>query len=672
MNSLPAAFFLFRTIRRFCMLISCHHIKKAFGTDQIIKDAVLTVDTHEKMAVVGVNGAGKTTLLRMIIGELQPDEGQVVIARDASVGYLAQQNMTEGELTIYEEVAKVRRDIFQAEEKIRDLELAMKHASGSELSSLMEQYHRLITWFEQNNGYAVRSEITGILKGLGFSEEDFSRKSDTLSGGQKTRVALGRLLLSSPDVILLDEPTNHLDMHSIAWLENYLVNYKGAVVIVSHDRYFMDKIVSKIVEIDHGDVMTFRGNYSQYAEQKKQLRKAQRSAWLNQQQQIRHQEEVIARLKSFNREKSIRRAESREKMLDRMERLERPADGNDQIRFCLDPDIESGNDVLHVAHLSKSFDDLVLFKDLNFDVQKRERVAVIGDNGTGKTTLLKIINGMTEADAGEIRLGTNVLTGYYDQEHQVLHDEKTLFDELHDEYPDLNNTRIRNVLAAFLFTGDDVYKLVHDLSGGERGRLSLAKLMLSGANTLLLDEPTNHLDIESREILEEALKNYTGTVIYVSHDRYFINQTCTRILDLTGQKLLDYIGNYDYYLEKQEQMETVYLNSTKNGKPVSSDTGQEKSPETENAPRSFAAAGSREDWNRKKEEQARERKRRNDLEKTEASIAAYEERDREIDHLLSQPDVFSDIERCMDLTSEKAQISRELETLYERWEELAQ
>ncbi|MDD3797165.1 MAG: ABC-F type ribosomal protection protein [Lachnospiraceae bacterium] len=636
------------------MILACQNITKSFGINEIIKSASFHIEDHEKAAIVGMNGAGKSTLLKIIIGELRADDGEVIITKGKSIGYLAQQQMLTGHHTIYEELLEVKRDVIDMEEKLRTLELDMKHASGKELEQLMETYHRTSLLFEQKNGYAYKSEIVGVLKGLGFTEEDFTMQVDTLSGGQKTRVALGKLLLSNPDIILLDEPTNHLDMNSIAWLETYLLNYRGAVIIVAHDRYFLNRVVTKVIEMDNGNVMTFQGNYSAYAEKKRQLRDTQLKAYLNQQQEIKHQEEVIAKLKSFNREKSIRRAESREKMLDKIEVLERPIELDTEIKLKLEPKITSGNDVLTVENLSKSYAQC-LFSDLNFMIYRGERVAVIGDNGTGKTTLLKIINQLEEADSGRITLGSKVHIGYYDQEHQVLHKEKTLFEELSDAYPNLTNTEIRNILAAFLFTGDDVFKRIADLSGGERGRVSLAKLMLSKANFLILDEPTNHLDITSKEILEEALNRYTGTVLYVSHDRYFINQTATRILDLRNQTLVNYIGNYDYYLEKKDELTAVYAPSA---------------GEDTTCAQTFAS--SREDWERKKEEQARERKRQNDMKKTEQKIQELEARDAAIDELLKKEEIYTDIAECTRLTTEKASLAEELELLYEQWTELAE
>lgn len=635
------------------MILSCQNLCKAFGEREILRQASFHVEEHDKAAIVGINGAGKTTLLRIIIGELAADSGEVTVSRGKTVGYLAQQKMLDGQRTIREELNEAKQDVIDMEERLRSIELEMKHASGSALESLMEQYHRVQTAFEQRDGYGYRSEITGVLKGLGFHEEDFEKRADTLSGGQKTRVALGKLLLSRPDIILLDEPTNHLDMTSVAWLETYLMNYKGTVIIVSHDRYFLNRVVNKVIEIDQGHVTSFSGNYSAYAQKKKQLREIQLKAYLNQQQEIKHQEEVIARLRSFNREKSIRRAESREKLLGKMEVLEKPVEADTEIRLTLEPKVTSGIDVLNVEHLAKAYRE-PLFSDLNFQVRRGEKVAIIGDNGTGKTTLLKIINRMAEADAGRIQLGSKVQIGYYDQEHEVLHSEKTLFEELSDASPNLNNTEVRNILAAFLFTGDDVFKRIRDLSGGEQGRVALAKLMLSKANFLILDEPTNHLDIVSREILEDALARYTGTVLYVSHDRYFINQTATRILDLKNRTLVNYLGNYDYYLEKNEELTELYA-------PAQNVTGSAHAP-----------SASAEDRSRRKEEQARERRRQNELKKNEAAIQQLEERDREIDRLLEQEEIFTDVGRCTELTTEKADITARLEELYEQWEALAE
>ena len=640
------------------MILSCSHISKAFGTDMILNDISFHIEDYEKAAVVGINGAGKSTLLKIIVGELAADQGEVVLAKGKTLGYLAQHQDLTSHRSIYDELLEVKRPVIDMEERIRSLEIEMKHASGAELDQMLDTYTRLNHEFELADGYSYQSEITGVLKGLGFLEEEFSKEISTLSGGQKTRVSLGKLLLSKPDIILLDEPTNHLDMESIAWLETYLLNYKGSVIIVAHDRYFLDRVVTKIIELDNGHGSVFQGNYTAYSEKRAMLRDAQLKAYLNQQQEIRHQEEVIAKLKSFNREKSIKRAESREKMLAKIEVVEKPAEVNDEMRIRLEPNIISGNDVLTVRNLSKSFDSNHLFSGVNMDIQRGERVAIIGNNGTGKTTLLKIINQMLPADSGEITLGTKVHIGYYDQEHQVLHMDKTLFDELQDTYPDLNNTRIRNVLAAFLFTGDDVFKRIKDLSGGERGRVSLAKLMLSNANFLILDEPTNHLDITSKEILENALNQYTGTVLYVSHDRYFINKTATRILELTGETFINYIGNYDYYLEKRELMNSLYVT--------------DPAADITDAVSTSSLSDGKLDWKAQKEEQARLRKKQNELKKTEDEIASLEERDSQLDEQLTDPEISSNVGKLMDIHREKESIQERLDQLYELWETLAE
>lgn len=636
------------------MILSCQNISKSFHEIPVLKNISFHIEDMEKAAVVGINGAGKTTLLRIIVGKLSADEGQVVLSRDKTFGYLSQNAAVDGSRTIYEELLSVKQHLIDTEEKMRETENQMKHASGGLLESLMEKYTALTHRFEIDGGYTYRSELTGVLKGLGFDDQDFTKSVSTLSGGQKTRVALGKLLLLKPDLIILDEPTNHLDMNSITWLETYLLNYKGAVIIVSHDRFFLDKVAGKVIEIDRNKATVFHGNYSDYAVKKEQLRIAAWHAYVNQQREIKHQEEVIEKLRSFNREKSIRRAESREKMLDKIEVMEKPAETKADMHLKLIPRRTSGNDVLEVESLSKAF-DTPLFQNISFQLKRGEHVAIIGDNGTGKTTLLKIINGLLEADSGFFRLGSNVEIGYYDQEHHVLHPEKTLFEEISDEYPFLTNTEIRNVLASFLFTGEDVFKRIQDLSGGERGRVSLAKLMLGNANFLILDEPTNHLDIMSKEILEDAINNYEGTVLYVSHDRYFINRTAGRILDLTCGQILNYIGNYDYYLEKKEAVEAALLPNV----PNSEHPASEKISEV------------KEDWKAQKEELARQRKRENDLKKCEQQISALEERQKAVEGLMSAPENTTDAVKLQELAKEQEEIAARLEGLYELWETLA-
>lgn len=632
------------------MILSCHHIKKSFADRLLFSDISFFVEDREKVALVGANGSGKSTLLKIIMGLTSSDRGEVILAKGKSMGYLAQHQEINKEQSVYDTLLEVKENIIEMENSLRNLELQMKHYKGQHLENLMEQYTKLSHRFEMENGYAFKSEIVGVLKGLGFSEEDFDKSVNTLSGGQKTRLTLGKLLLQKPDILLLDEPTNHLDLNSIRWLETYLINYSGAVLIVSHDRYFLDRIVTKVVGIEDCSGISFLGNYSDFHEKLSMIREAKYKAYVNQQREIKHHEEVILKLKSFNREKSIKRAESREKLLDKIEVLDKPKTEEKGMQLRLSPQLVSGKDVLHIENLSKAFDEQILFENVSFDIRRGEHVAIIGDNGSGKTTLLKILNRLIPADKGKFFLGANVSIGYYDQEHHVLSMEKTIFDEISDAYPDLTNGQIRNVLAAFLFTGDDVFKKISSLSGGERGRVSLAKLMLSKANFLILDEPTNHLDLYSREILENAIRSYEGTILYVSHDRYFINQTATRILDLENRTFVNYIGNYDYYLEKHD-------NGTN---------------EASTNPAVAFDSTNKIDWKSQKEEQARLRKRENDLKKVENEIESLEKENEAIDEQLILEEVFTDVQACIKLNKRREEIENRLADLYEKWELLAQ
>lgn len=638
------------------MILSVSNIHKSFQETPVLQNVSFHIEEYDKAAIVGINGAGKTTLLRIIMGEISADEGIVTLSKGRTIGYLSQHQSVSSENTIYDELLSVKQNIIDIERRMRAAEMQMKAASEEKLAELMETYADLTHAFESANGYAYKSELTGVLKGLGFAEDEFSKPIETLSGGQKTRVALGKLLLLKPDLIILDEPTNHLDMSSITWLETYLLNYSGAVVIVSHDRYFLDRIAGKVIELDNTKATVFIGNYSAYAEKKEQLRIAAYHAYMNQQREIKHQEEVIEKLKSFNREKSIKRAESREKMLSKVDVLDKPVEVRADMHLHLEPRITSGNDVLHIENVSKSFGALTLFENLSFSIRRGEHAAIIGDNGTGKTTILKIINELLSPDTGLIRLGTNVEIGYYDQEHHVLHPEKTLFEEISDDYPMLTNTEIRNTLAAFLFTGDDVFKKIEALSGGERGRLSLAKLMLSESNFLILDEPTNHLDIMSKEILEDAINSYAGTVLYVSHDRYFINKTASRILELHHKTVTEYLGNYEYYMEK------------KNEQPSPSSAKQRS--ETSSGAAAFSAV--KQDWKNRKEEQAAKRKKENELKKCEEMIAALEKRNMEIDEMAALPEYCTNVPKLQELDKERTCNDAELAELYEKWELLSE
>ena len=633
------------------MILQVSNINKYFNDNHILKDVSFHMNEYDKTALVGINGSGKTTLIRIIMNELDKDSGNISLNKGISVGYLPQNAIIDSDATIYEEVLKVKEALMSDEQTLRDMEKEMGDVKGRELEALMEDYHKLEEAFDRAGGYRIASDISGTLKGLGFSEEEFGKPVNTLSGGQKTRVALSKLLVGTPDMIILDEPTNHLDMNSIIWLENYLLNYKGAVLIVSHDRYFLDRIVDHVVELDCGVCTSFTGNYSDYAAKKEIIRVSQLNAYLNQQRDIRHQQEVIEKLRSFNREKSIKRADSRAHMLKKIELIDKPTENNNSMQIVLSPRIESGKNVLDVTDLTKAYDHR-LFSDISFSLRRGDHVAIIGDNGTGKTTILKIINNIVSADSGEIKLGTNVCIGYYDQEHHVLHDDKTIFEEISDDFPTLTNTEIRNMLAAFLFTGDDVFKPIHNLSGGEKGRVSLAKLMLSEANLLILDEPTNHLDITSKEILENALNNYTGTLLYVSHDRYFINRTADRILELNSEGLTEYLGNYDYYLEKKQE-NTTSAGSLK----ISS-----------NNIRNEAAAL---DYKAQKAEAARIKKLNNDLNKLEDKIAQTEQAISEIDAWLNDLSNGTDTAGLIKKQKEKESLDEELLILYDKWEELS-
>ncbi len=641
------------------MILQCSHIDKSFVGETVLSDISFHINEQEKAAIVGVNGSGKSTLIKIIMGQLSADSGDIILSKDTTVGYLAQNQEYASDRTILEEMQDAKPEVGILERKIASLSAQMNEASGKELEALIKQFDQAQHRFDQINGYAYQSELVGVLKGLGFENEDFDKKIASLSGGEKTRVALAKMLLTAPDLIILDEPTNHLDLNAIHWLEGYLAQYNGAVLIVAHDRYFLDKIVSKVIEIRQTKSRVYLGNYTEYTKKRQEILDSLQKQYLNQQAEIKHQEEVIAKLKQFNREKSIKRAESREKMLDKIERIDKPIEENTKMHLLFTPKIQSGNDVLTVKGLSKRFADHVLFENIDFEIKRGEHVAIIGDNGSGKTTILKMINDLLTPDSGTITLGTNVEIGYYDQEHHVLHMEKTLFEEIQDEYPNMTNTEIRNLLAAFLFTEDDVFKQIKSLSGGERGRVSLAKLMLSDANFLILDEPTNHLDIDSKAILENAINHFEGTVLYVSHDRYFINTTAHRILDLTSQTMLNYIGNYDYYLDKKDAMEQAHLQTETKVSDVT-------------ASATATASDTKLSWQQQKEEQARQRKLEKELQAVETEIEELESDNEQIDTELSDPANGNDVAKLQELSKKRAENDARLEELMQRWESLSE
>lgn len=632
------------------MILSCKNIKKSFGVEDILKDVSFFVEDGEKVAVVGVNGAGKTTLFKIITGELAADGGEVVLKKGAKVGYLSQMTELNSDFTVYDEFISVFADLIALEKQLREIEKNMADVDGKQLTDAMSQYARLSHEFEENKGYEYKSRVRGVMKGLGFTEAEFELPIKNLSGGQKTRVSLGKLLLTAPELLLLDEPTNHLDIESVVWLEDYFLrNYSGSVIIISHDRYFLDKTAAKIIEIEHGVSSVYNGNYTYFAYKKEIDREIRLKQYMDQQKIIKKQEQTIRLLKSFNREKSIKRAESREKLLAKIDRIEKPENAPERMRIILEPKITSGNDVLSVVDAEKSFDGEVLFKNVSFEIKRGEIVALIGPNGIGKTTLFKMIMNQTDGQ-GKIKTGANVKIGYYDQEHATLDDEKTIFREISDAEPKLKNLEIRNALAAFVFTGDDVLKTISTLSGGEKGRVALAKMMLGNVNFLMLDEPTNHLDMFSKEILEEALRNYTGTVLYISHDRYFINNTAERIIELTDNGVNSYLGNYDYYIERKTALEAA------SDAPVNN----------------VAEPAAKDEWKRKKEMEAAQRKRLSDLAKTEREISDVEEQIKQADYQLSLEEVYSNYERAQAEHENKVALEQKLDELYQKWDGLSE
>ena len=626
------------------MILSCKNIKMEFGAKTVLENISFTLEEGEKAAIVGVNGAGKTTLLKILTGELSPTGGEISLKKDISVGYMAQLEDINPENTIAEELTSVFARVIAAEEDMRALEREMAGQKGAALERSMEKYARLTHIFESGGGFEYKSRVKGVIAGLGFAK-DAGLSAGLLSGGQKTRLSLGKLLLSSPDLLLLDEPTNHLDIDSVSWLEDaFLSNYRGSVIMISHDRYFLDKLAAKTVEIEGGKSAVYNGNYSYYAYKKELDRETQLKHYMERQKEIKRQEGIIRMYRSFATEKMLIRAKSKEKLLAKVERLDRPEAPPAKMRIVLEPKIQSGNDVLTVNGLSKSFGDFRLFSGVNFEIKRGEAVALIGANGIGKTTLFKILMGEISG-GGSVRKGTNVTMGYFDQERAALDGRSTVFNEISDAYPYLRELEIRNLLAAFVFFGDDVFKEISKLSGGEKGRLALAKIMLGKYNFLLFDEPTNHLDMYSKEILEDAIRGYTGTIFYISHDRYFINNTADRILELGRDGVKSYAGNYDYYVEKKAAERAA------------------AEPEAEDS-------AAKSNWARKKEARAEARKLQARLDRVEREIAETEAKIRECDEKLTSEEIGSNHVLAGAVYEEKVGLEERLAGLYEEWGEL--
>lgn len=698
--------------------LDIQHISKSYDGVPVLRDLAFGVEKGSKTALIGVNGAGKTTLMRLITGAEEADEGQVVIASELKVGYLAQdRNEDTGvrerhaqtdelspDKTIYDVLSSGKSEVIALDRQLTEEEHALSGLSGDELDRALAQTERLRQRFEEMEGYAWRGQIIGVARGLGFEERDLDRRVDSLSGGEYMRVALGAVLLRDADILLLDEPTNHLDISSIQWLENYLARLKQTIIVISHDRYFLDRVVDHVVEIERGRARAYKGNYTDFAQKKKKIRDAEMKEYLKQQQEIKHQEAVIEKLRQFNREKSIRRAESREKMLAKMDVIDRPEEELTGMHLRFTPNVRSGDEVMDLSGISAAFDGRYLFADVDLHIRRGEHVALIGDNGTGKSTLLKMLveDKRASRDAasdterksiwdaslgvdssGSVTWGTGVEIGYYDQEQALMDGERTLFEEIRETYPDMNDTRIRNTLAAFLFTGDDVFKQIRELSGGEKGRLSLAKLMLSGANLLVLDEPTNHLDILGKEVLEDALRDYEGTLLFVSHDRYFIGQVAGRIWDLDGGRIDDYNGDYEYYLAHVEERRGREIDKRRGA--AASQDHQTSSPEDElsdtsrtekivqpDTQRETAAEGGKLSWEEQKKLRAAAQKRERDLSACEKRIAELEAREQELTDMLADPDIATDGARLREIAAEQESVADELIEQMQRWEELAE
>lgn len=635
------------------IILSCNNLTKSFGVESILENISFTVNEGDKIGVIGVNGTGKTTLFKIISGIYGYDSGEIYTSKDCEIGYLEQNTNFYSDNTIFTEVLEVFSDLIKMEEDLRKMECEISDKSSEtnspDLQKLMDNYSHKLELFQNSNGYGYKSEAKGVLKGLGFNDDELEKPIKILSGGEKTRVLLAKLLLKKPTLLLLDEPTNHLDSDALEWLELFLKQYKGTVILISHDRYFLDQSVNRIFEIHNKKLKAYNGNYSYYVEKSAIDKEIERKTYEDQQKEIKKQEESIERLKAYGREKHLKRARSKEKALSKIEVLDKPDGERKRAKIKFIPAVESGNDVLAVRDVEMSFPDKVLFKDLNLDIYRGEKVALIGPNGAGKSTLFKIIMNELEPIQGAVKFGTNVNTAYFHQEQKTLNLDNTVIDEIWDANPHLTQTEVRNMLGAFLFENEDVFKRISSLSGGERARVAILKLILSQSNFLLLDEPTNHLDIDSKEVLEEALVNYTGTIFTISHDRYFLNKVVDKILVLDENGVTEYLGNYDYYIEKKRQL---------------SEMNKEENTETK------TKTQLKEEKRKEKEQREIERRSKNKIKKLEDDIEQTEKKIAGLDMMLCQEEIYSNPEKSKEVNLEKSELENKLSSLYEKWEQI--
>ncbi|MCF6464040.1 ABC-F family ATP-binding cassette domain-containing protein [Clostridium sp. Cult1] len=628
------------------IVLSCNNISKTYVVDKILEDISFTIENGQKIGLIGLNGSGKTTLFNILVGDIPKDQGDIYVQKDLNIGYLRQHADMNSSKTLFQECLQVFDPLIQMEKNLRNLEHEISHESAKgeseKLNQLMTQYSNILEEFNNLNGYGYESEIKGVLKGLGFKDEEFDKNVKVLSGGQKARLSLAKLLLEKPDILLLDEPTNHLDIDAIRWLESYLLEYKGAALIISHDRYFLDNVVTKIFHLENLRLKTYNTNYSRFMEERKKELELLKKNYENQQKEIKRQEEIIRRFYNYGGQRYIRQAQSRQKLLDRMKIIDKPMDSK-KVKFTFEPKIKSGKEVLRVEQLGKSFEEFKLLEDINFTIYRGEKVGLIGPNGIGKTTLFKMILGHIPYDTGSITLGHQVHTGYFDQEQTKLNLNKTIIDEIWDDNPKFDHYQIRSILSRFLFIGDDIFKEIEELSGGERGRLALLKMMLSKANFLLMDEPTNHLDIYSKEVLEDAIKDYEGTLLVISHDRYFLNKVTDKILELTEEGITEYLGNYDYYLEKKNEI--VYE--------------EDKDYRTKTQIKL--------ERKKEKEKLAIEKRRKKEILTLENLIEEKEKKIEELDRLLCKPELYEEPDKIVQLTKDRDNLQTDLDSLYEKW-----